>query len=119
MKYYMNVYSNIRTPYVTTLCNRNGKTLKVLEDNQALVAKLNGQHLGTREFFQFTTGEGIQLNGYMVKPADFNPGKKYPSSCSSTAVPVRNKSSTLGEPAAWAVPCMNNTWHNKASSVSA
>lgn len=78
MKYYMNVYSNIRTPYVTTLCNRNGKTLKVLEDNQALVAKLDGQHLGTREFFQFTTGEGIQLNGYMVKPADFNPGKKYP-----------------------------------------
>lgn len=78
MKYYMNVYSNIRTPYVTTLCNRNGKTLKVLEDNQALVAKLDGQQLGTREFFQFTTGEGIQLNGYMVKPADFNPGKKYP-----------------------------------------
>ena len=55
MKYYMNVYSNIRTPYVTTLCNRNGKTLKVLEDNQALVAKLNSQNLGTRDFFQFTT----------------------------------------------------------------
>lgn len=50
MKYYMNVYSNIRTPYVTTLCNRNGKTLKVLEDNQTLVAKLDGQDLGTREF---------------------------------------------------------------------
>ena len=78
MKYYMNVYSNIRTPYVTTLCNRNGKTLKVLEDNQTLVAKLDGQDLGTRGFFQFTTGEGIKLNGYMVKPAGFDANKKYP-----------------------------------------
>ena len=42
------------------------------------MAKLDGQHLGTREFFQFATGEGIQLNGYMVKPADFDANKKYP-----------------------------------------
>lgn len=78
LKYYMDVYSNIRTPYVTSLCNRNGKTLKVLEDNQELNAKLAGQSLGSREFFKFTTGEGVSLNGYMVKPADFDPSKKYP-----------------------------------------
>lgn len=78
LKYYMDVYSNIRTPYVTSLCNRNGKTLKVLEDNQELNTKLAGQSLGSREFFKFTTGEGVSLNGYMVKPADFDPSKKYP-----------------------------------------
>ena len=50
----MKVYSNIRTPYVTTLSNRNGKTLKVLEDNQALEAKLKDQNKGTREFMKFT-----------------------------------------------------------------
>ena len=30
MKYYMNVYSNIDTPPVTTLCDANGKVLKTL-----------------------------------------------------------------------------------------
>ena len=78
LKYYINVYSNIHTPYVTTLCNRNGKTLETLEDNRALAEKLGGLNLGKQEFFSFTTGEGISLNGYMVKPADFDPAKKYP-----------------------------------------
>ena len=74
----MDIYSNIRTPYRFSLCNRNGKTLKVLEDNSELISKLSEKSIGEREFFQFTTGEGIQLNGYMVKPMAFNPGKKYP-----------------------------------------
>ena len=78
LKYYMDIYSNIRTPYRFSLCNRNGKTLKVLEDNSELISKLSEKSIGEREFFQFTTGEGIQLNGYMVKPMAFNPGKKYP-----------------------------------------
>ena len=78
LKYYINVYSNIHTPYVTTLCNRNGKTLETLEDNRALAEKLGGLNLGKQEFFSFTTGEGISLNGYMVKPANFDPAKKYP-----------------------------------------
>lgn len=78
MKYYMNVYSNINTPSVTTLCDANGKTLKTLEDNKALVEKLKGCNLGTREFFTFKTQDGVELNGFMVKPADFDPGKRYP-----------------------------------------
>lgn len=78
LKYYINVYSNIHTPYVTTICNRNGKTLATLEDNQALAEKLRALRLGKQEFFRFNTGEGITLNGYMVKPADFDPAKKYP-----------------------------------------
>lgn len=77
-KYYMNVYSNISTPYVTSLCNRNGKQLKVLEDNSELNSRLNALTLGKREFFNFTTSEGIQLNGYMVKPAGFDPSRHYP-----------------------------------------
>lgn len=78
MKYYMDVYSNINTPYITSLCDRNGKTLKVMEDNSKLNDKLKTLQLGQREFFSFTTGEGVKLNGYMVKPADFNVNKKYP-----------------------------------------
>ncbi len=78
LKYYMNVYSNINTPPVTSLCDNKGKVLKVLIDNQALKAKLSALNLGSREFFTFKTGEGIELNGYMVKPADFDASRKYP-----------------------------------------
>lgn len=78
MKYYMDVFSDINTPYITSLCNRSGKMLKVLEDNKELAGKLSGLSLGKREFFKFTTSEGVELNGYMVKPADFNASQKYP-----------------------------------------
>ena len=77
-KYFMNVYSNISTPPVTTLNDAKGKVLKTLEDNAGLKSKLDGLKLSKPEFFSFTTGEGVTLNGYMVKPADFNPAKRYP-----------------------------------------
>ena len=74
MRYYMNVYSNITTPPVTTLCDaRSGKTLKTLEDNAALNTKLASINRVKPEFFTFTTSEGVQLNGYMVKPSTLNP----------------------------------------------
>ncbi len=78
MKYFMNVYSNINTPPVTALYNNDGKELKVLEDNAALRSKLADLDLGAREFFTFTTGEGVELNGFMVKPADFDTNRRYP-----------------------------------------
>ena len=78
MKYYMNVYSNLQTPPVTTLCDNSGTTLKTLIDNNELVRKLSVKELGTKEFFTFRTTNGTELNGFMVKPRDFNPAKKYP-----------------------------------------
>ena len=78
MKYFMNVYSNISTPPVTTLCDQSGRTLKTLIDNKELVDKLAGLNLGQREFFSFRTSNGTELNGYMVRPADFKPSNRYP-----------------------------------------
>lgn len=77
-KYFMNVYSNINTPFITSIYNNKGKQLKVLLDNKELNEKLAGLDLGKREFFSFKTSEGVELNGYMVKPADFDASKKYP-----------------------------------------
>jgi dipeptidyl-peptidase-4 len=34
--------------------------------------------MGTKELFSFRTSEGVTLNGWMIKPADFSPSKKYP-----------------------------------------
>ena len=77
-KYFLNVYSNITTPPVTTLCDARGKVLTSLEDNGSLKMKVEGLGLGKPEFFTFKTSEGVELNGYMVKPADFNASRRYP-----------------------------------------
>lgn len=78
-KYFLNVYSNISTPPVTTLNDaRTGKVLSTLEDNKALKQKVESLRLAKPEFFTFKTGEGVELNGYMVKPADFSASKRYP-----------------------------------------
>ena len=77
--YFMNTWSDLNTPPVVSLCDASsGKTIKVLEDNATLRQKLAALKLGERKFFSFTTADGVQLNGFMVLPADFNPAVKYP-----------------------------------------
>lgn len=75
--YFMNVWSNSTTPYVTTLRDGNGKTLSTLLDNKELKEKV-ASFTGQQEFFTFTTSEGVQLNGWMQKPKNFDATKKYP-----------------------------------------
>ena len=78
-KYFLNVYSNINTPPVTTICEgKAGKVVKTLIDNKELRDKLSTKNLGERKFFTFTTSEGVELNGFMVLPHNFDPSKKYP-----------------------------------------
>ena len=77
-KYFINIWSDVDHPTQYTLCQNNGKTLLTMIDNQKLVQKLAGYDLGKKEFFTFKTSEGVELNGWMVKPKDFNPSKKYP-----------------------------------------
>ena len=66
------------TPPTYTLRNDKGKVLKTLQDNAALKQKIDGMNLAKIEFFQFQTQDGVDLNGIMVKPADFDANKKYP-----------------------------------------
>ncbi len=77
-KYYINYYSSTKSPVLVTLHAANGKLLRTLKDNQELKSKLAGYDLPTKEFFSFTTSEGVVLNGYMVKPANFDAATRYP-----------------------------------------
>lgn len=77
-KYFINIWSDINNPAEYTICQNNGKVLTTLIDNHDLKQKLAGYDLGKKEMFQFTTSEGVVLNGWMVKPADFDASKKYP-----------------------------------------
>ena len=77
-KYFLNAWSDINTPTTYTLKDNSGKTLATLADNKELAAKLASCGLGSRELFSFTTQGGVQLNGWMVKPAGFDASKRYP-----------------------------------------
>lgn len=71
-------WSDRNTPYEYTLCNNQGKPIRVLQDNQQLKSDLASYNLPQRELFSFTTQEGVSLNGWMVRPADFDASKRYP-----------------------------------------
>ncbi len=77
-KYFVHTWSNLNTPDVVTLQSTDGKLLKTLIDNKALQERLSQYALGQRELFTLKTTEGIELNGWMVKPNGFDPQKRYP-----------------------------------------
>lgn len=71
-------YSSIDTPTKVDLKSNTGTILRALSNSDDVAAKFNALNLPKKEFFSFTTSENIQLNGWMVKPANFDPTKKYP-----------------------------------------
>lgn len=77
-QYYINTFTNVETPYMVTLHDQTGKLLRTLEDNSALKNQLKDYNLSKKEFFTFKTSEGVELNGWMLKPANFDQSKKYP-----------------------------------------
>ncbi|WP_026968868.1 S9 family peptidase [Algoriphagus terrigena] len=77
-KFYIDYYSTADTPVTVSLHDASGKEIKVLEDNIVLRDRVAGLALGKKEFFSFPTVDGTSLYGYILKPADFDPNKKYP-----------------------------------------
>lgn len=78
LNYYINTYSSAQTPTLITLNNNKGQEMVTLLDNKELKSKTTQLNMPTKEFFSFKTSEGVELNGWMMKPANFNPSKKYP-----------------------------------------
>ncbi len=83
--YYINTYSNANTPPYITVNNYRGKVIRVLEDNKALVKKMQQYNLSKKEFFKLRSpefklpnGKQVDLNAWIIKPPNFDPQKKYP-----------------------------------------
>ncbi len=52
--------------------------VRTLVTNDALKARLSELKQGPSEFFKVDVGDGVKLDGWMMKPYDFDPAKKYP-----------------------------------------
>ncbi|MBC5774450.1 S9 family peptidase [Pontibacter sp. KCTC 32443] len=78
-KYYLDYASAANVPTTVSLHTaKDGKQIKMLEDNAKLKNTLAQYDIAKQEFFKMKTTDGTELNGYMIKPTDFDPKKKYP-----------------------------------------
>lgn len=77
-QYFVNTWSDYNTPYVVTTRDNNGRVISTLQDNADLKVKVAESGFAKREPFSFTTSEGVQLNGWILKPLNFDASKRYP-----------------------------------------
>ncbi len=56
----------------------SGKKIRGIEDNSKLKSIIKEHDVSPVEFFDFKTSEGVELNGWILKPTDFDENKKYP-----------------------------------------
>ncbi len=75
--FYVNNYSNINTPPTYTVYNNSGKQIRVIEKNASMKRTMDSYKISPAEFFDFKANQ-VKLNGYMIKPPNFDKKKKYP-----------------------------------------
>lgn len=76
--YFSNSHSTINTAPTYVVYDRSGKKIRTIEDNINYGKIQESYGVSPVEFFSFTTSENVKLNGWMIKPKDFNPTRKYP-----------------------------------------
>ena len=77
-QYFINTWSDYNTPFVVTTRTNEGRVVSTLQDNKELKDLIAEYGFCKREAFSFTTSEGVTLNGWMLKPQNFDASKKYP-----------------------------------------
>lgn len=78
-KYFINNHSSsTKAPSVSLVDANSGKTIKEILNNNALEDKLKPFNLPSKEFTTFKNEVGNNLNGYIIKPTNFDAKKKYP-----------------------------------------
>ena len=76
--YYIENFSTINSPAIATIKNRSGEIVRTLYDNQTLRTMQEHEAVNEIEFFDMIIEEGERLNGYWLKPDNFDESKKYP-----------------------------------------
>ncbi|MEP7167956.1 MAG: S9 family peptidase [Bacteroidota bacterium] len=77
-KYFINTHSDANTPYSVMLNSNSGEQIRVLEENKNVKDAMSKFSLSNKTFFKFKTSEGVELNGWIIKPTGFDESKKYP-----------------------------------------
>lgn len=76
--YFVLTHSSQNLPATYTVLDRNGKQVRLIEDNANLQRLQQTYGVTEVDFFQFKTSEDVMLNGYMIKPPNFSEKRLYP-----------------------------------------
>ncbi len=76
--HFINYHTDANSPTVVSVHDKSGKEVRMVQDNADLRKTLAAYKLVKKEFFSFANNGGESLNGWMLKPANMNPKKKYP-----------------------------------------
>ncbi len=77
-QYFIDSYSDIHTPSKIDLMEGKGKLIKNLAGFERATAFLETHEYSPRELFSFETSDGQKIDGYLIKPMNFDPSKTYP-----------------------------------------
>ena len=69
---FSNAYTRSLTEWIDLTKN------KPLQEAESIAAKLAAAPANRLEFFKVKTEEGVEMDGWMMKPQNFDPSKKYP-----------------------------------------
>ncbi len=75
----IHTYSRFGTPPVIDLVRLPGhEAVRTLMDNARLRARVEALRRGPAEFFRLEVDDGVALDGWILKPSDFDPARRYP-----------------------------------------
>lgn len=70
--------STLSNPNELILYTNKGIKIRTIDNSKSIAEEFEALCLPRKEFFTFKTSENIQLNGWMLKPINFDSNKKYP-----------------------------------------
>jgi dipeptidyl-peptidase-4 len=79
-QFYIDYFNSATQPLTVSLFKTKGNSLvKVLETNEALKKALTEYNIVAKEYIKFPAADGTtSLDGFLLKPKDFDASKKYP-----------------------------------------
>ena len=78
-RYAIHRYSNFETPSTVEMVELpSHRVLRTMTENRRLRDKLAAVRKGPAEFFRVDIGDGVELDGWVIRPPDFDPDKRYP-----------------------------------------
>jgi dipeptidyl-peptidase-4 len=78
-RYAFHTYSSFDQPPITSLISLpDHQTVRVLEANETLQAKVAALNVPPVEFLRVPLDDGMELDGWCLKPPDFDPAQQYP-----------------------------------------
>ena len=76
--YFVDNASSLENANTLTVRNNKGNFICIFQNNDSIIQEWEKLNLPKKEFFSFTTSENIKLNGWILKPSNFDTTKKYP-----------------------------------------